>query len=252
MKNLKVVIRIALSTFFFILSFLLIRTWIEWMEWVEIAIIVAAIYLYTFALIGKWKDLSSLVKIRPVSIVFPVSILLILISVLLLTVQTQYFHIYWITGDDVFPSYKNGAYLAYSVIFSIFLAPIVEEVLFRRWLFQLFNKKLPSFASVFLVAVLFSIGHGDPLGAFIFSVVLSLVYLRYGTLVQCIWIHAVNNSLALLIGLLEDYRILPSLEHNIVPLLSQSPILVVTAILLSFLFLVYFIRLLLIKHSALS
>ena len=183
------------------------------------------------------------------SSVVPVAVFMFVLSILLLTIQSQWLHIYWLTGEDVFPSYENRIYLVYSLITTVVVAPIVEEIFFRRWLFQLFNKKLSVAMSVVLVAVIFSAGHSDPFGAFVFSIVLSLIWLRQGNLVQCIWIHVTNNALAVFFAVLEDYKLLPSLEYDVVPAISGHPVLLILGIVVSSLFLTYAVSRLLAKSN---
>jgi membrane protease YdiL (CAAX protease family) len=89
--------------------------------------------------------------------------------------------------------------LAWAVLIC-FLAPIVEEFFFRGFMFTVFARKLGVVWAVLLDGIVFGIGHApaDPiqliaLGAF--GMGLCLLYWRTKSIIPCMALHALNNSI---------------------------------------------------------
>ena len=89
------------------------------------------------------------------------------------------------------------------VLLIVFGAAISEEICFRGMLFGGLREKLPRYGAALIAAVLFGALHAltgvtavPPLIAFGF--VLALLYEKTGSIVPCIVLHMLNNSVALL------------------------------------------------------
>ena len=89
------------------------------------------------------------------------------------------------------------------VLLIVFAAPISEEICFRGMLFGGLREKLPRVAAALIAAVIFGGLHAltgitavPPLIAFGF--LLALLYEKTGSVVPCIVLHMLNNSVALL------------------------------------------------------
>lgn len=89
------------------------------------------------------------------------------------------------------------------VLLIVIAAPISEEICFRGMLFGGLREKLPRVAAALLAGVIFGALHAltgitavPPLIAFGF--LLALLYERTGSIVPCILLHMLNNSVALL------------------------------------------------------
>jgi membrane protease YdiL (CAAX protease family) len=82
------------------------------------------------------------------------------------------------------------------------LAPIAEEVFFRGLLFPVLRARWGVAVGVVATGVLFSLVHasGSPVEAlivlFVLGAGLCLLYLRTGSLLPCIGLHALNNAIA--------------------------------------------------------
>jgi membrane protease YdiL (CAAX protease family) len=82
------------------------------------------------------------------------------------------------------------------------LAPIAEEVFFRGLLFPVLRARWGVAVGVVVTGVLFSLVHasGSPVEAlivlFVLGAGLCLLYLRTGSLLPCIGLHALNNAIA--------------------------------------------------------
>ncbi|MGG0729457.1 CPBP family intramembrane glutamic endopeptidase [Bacillus paramycoides] len=108
----------------------------------------------------------------------------------------------WITPDFIMNALhepiidSTGGYL-YQVIMVVFIAPIIGEFVFRGFLLQRFAAKWGTGIAMVVVALLFACLHIDFLGAVVFSIVLSIVYIRTKSLLMPIAIHMLNNAFVL-------------------------------------------------------
>ena len=76
----------------------------------------------------------------------------------------------------------------------VFIAPIIGEFVFRGFLLQRFAAKWGTSIAMIAVALLFAMLHVDFLGAALFSIVLSIIYIRTKSLLMPIAIHMLNNA----------------------------------------------------------
>ncbi|PGO34276.1 CPBP family intramembrane metalloprotease [Bacillus cereus] len=108
----------------------------------------------------------------------------------------------WITPDFIMNALhepiidSTGGYV-YQFIMAVFIAPIVGEFVFRGFLLQRFAAKWGTSIAMVVVALLFACLHVDFLGAVVFSIVLSIVYIRTKSLLMPIAIHMLNNAFVL-------------------------------------------------------
>ncbi|MED0965246.1 type II CAAX endopeptidase family protein [Bacillus paramycoides] len=129
------------------------------------------------------------------------------IAIMLCTFSYGYLILYmysfaWITPDFIMNALhepiidSTGGYL-YQVIMVVFIAPIIGEFVFRGFLLQRFAAKWGTGIAMVVVALLFACLHIDFLGAVVFSIVLSIVYIRTKSLLMPIAIHMLNNAFVL-------------------------------------------------------
>lgn len=79
------------------------------------------------------------------------------------------------------------------------LGPILEELLFRGAATRALLKKYTPGKAIFISALIFGVFHINPvqvIGAFFIGLLLAWIYYRSGSLIPCILIHIVNNSLS--------------------------------------------------------
>jgi uncharacterized protein len=104
---------------------------------------------------------------------------------------------------------RSDAYLAASAIVVCVLAPIAEEIFFRAFCFTALRRTLGMLPGALLTGIIFGAIHlGGTEIEFIvplmvFGFFLCLLYVKTGSLLPCIVLHALNNSLAL--GVSEDW-----------------------------------------------
>lgn len=99
-----------------------------------------------------------------------------------------------------------------SFVSLVFLAPLTEEVLFRGYLLQRWSHKWGMMRAILLSSLFFGIIHPDILSAIVFGIVMCLIYLRSGSLIAAILMHATWNLMVWLWALYDvlskgpDYR----------------------------------------------
>ncbi len=84
------------------------------------------------------------------------------------------------------------------VISAVVLAPVVEEYIFRGILLSSWTVKWGATRAIIISSFIFAIFHIDPVGAFVAGVALCLIYFHTGSLLLVIFIHMINNGLAVI------------------------------------------------------
>lgn len=81
-------------------------------------------------------------------------------------------------------------------LIGVILAPIIEEFLFRGVILTRFTLKWGIKKAVLASSVIFGLLHADFIGAFIFALVMCILYIKTATLIIPIMAHMLNNMLA--------------------------------------------------------
>lgn len=97
---------------------------------------------------------------------------------------------------ETFPIPDTPWYIVFTIFTIAILAPVVEEFMFRGVLLKRMIGKTSVWGGILISSLLFGILHLDIIGAFLFGVVASLLYLRTNNLLLPILLHIINNSLA--------------------------------------------------------
>ena len=94
-----------------------------------------------------------------------------------------------------------GLYNGWLIFVIVIVAPVVEELLFRGIIFSRWANKWGARRAIIFSSLLFGVLHVEgTLGAFVFGVVMSLLYLRTRTLLIPIACHMLNNAIAVALG----------------------------------------------------
>lgn len=96
------------------------------------------------------------------------------------------------------PLPENPWYLAFTIISIAIIGPIAEEFIFRGVLLKRMMAKTSMWTGIIISSVLFGILHADIIGAAIFGVVASLLYIKTKNLLVPILLHIFNNSIAVI------------------------------------------------------
>ncbi|PFS98323.1 CPBP family intramembrane glutamic endopeptidase [Bacillus cereus] len=84
----------------------------------------------------------------------------------------------------------------FTFISACVLAPIMEEVIFRGFFLQRMAYKWGIKKAVIISSIIFGLGHFDVIGAFMFGVVMCLLYIKTQNIWTNIAVHALNNLIA--------------------------------------------------------
>lgn len=107
------------------------------------------------------------------------------------------------TGDPVVA--------AFATLTAVVLAPVVEEVVFRGYLLNLWLARYRKWFAVLASSLVFGAWHFDRAPfATVAGVIFALVYLKYHSLMLCMLLHALHNAL------------MHSVAHRLIPKERQS------------------------------
>ncbi len=96
------------------------------------------------------------------------------------------------------PLSQSPVYLVIEVAFLGVIGPIAEEFIFRGVLLNRLIRKTSMWGGILISSMLFGALHADILGAFLFGVVASLLFIKTRNLLVPILLHIFNNLLAVL------------------------------------------------------
>jgi membrane protease YdiL (CAAX protease family) len=102
-----------------------------------------------------------------------------------------------ISTNDNFVSSNNNIALIYSLISTLLIAPIVEELFYRKFLLdKLLEKNIPILA-IIVSSICFSIMHietpNNLIPTFISGIILGIIYLKTKKIGYCIMLHFIVN-----------------------------------------------------------
>lgn len=133
-----------------------------------------------------------------------------LCSVLFYAVTTFLFaHVFSLT-EEANAVVENGGSLTLlgELVLSVFLAPVLEELLFRYGFYNLLRRRLGSKSSVLVCTLVFAVIHGYSLQGFcmclVAGLVFLLIYIRSGNIWYSIFAHMTCNLAATVMNMLED------------------------------------------------
>ena len=104
---------------------------------------------------------------------------------------------------------KGGSHLELAMmgLLIIVIAPVCEEIAYRGTLYRFMNGKMPDWLAIVIPSALFSAFHANLYASvplFILGAALSLAYKRTGSLLTCILLHGLFNTVTF-IGLLNPH-----------------------------------------------
>ena len=101
--------------------------------------------------------------------------------------------------DVGFNSLTTSLDVLYAFLVIVIVAPIVEEVVFRGYLYGSLRPRLPWWGAAVIVSVLFGVVHGQlnvAIDTFFLSLVMCYLRERTGAIWSGIFVHALKNALA--------------------------------------------------------
>lgn len=103
------------------------------------------------------------------------------------------------------------AIIAVGVIMVIIL-PVIEEIIFRKFLLQLLTDKVGNMRGSIITAMLFaSVNsiHRGFIPVFILGLILNWVFMRSKSIWPCIWLHVINNAVIFTLEILLVKGVIP-------------------------------------------
>lgn len=99
----------------------------------------------------------------------------------------------------------------------VIAAPIVEELLFRGVMLHRFTFKWGLKKAILATSIIFGLLHADFIGAFVFGMVMCILYIKTGTIIIPIIAHMLNNLLAY------GMQMLSNINQQNTALVSSTP-----------------------------
>ena len=101
-------------------------------------------------------------------------------------------------------TYLSGGILLLYFLTIVILSPIIEEILFRGLFLRRFNKELGNVTlSILIASILFGFCHnfGGILGAILFGICVSILYIKSKNILVPIFAHFLNNLISFFIAI---------------------------------------------------
>lgn len=148
----------------------------------------------------RWSNFKQIASIKEILIVVATQIFLSIglsnlsLGFLASTNMTKALE----AANDTFGNPTTNKELVFFLISVMILAPLLEEIIFRKIVFKRLNLKLSFITSAVISSAIFGIGHEllAILGAIIFGVTCCVLYRKYNNLLVPIAVHFLNNLIA--------------------------------------------------------
>lgn len=148
----------------------------------------------------RWSNFKQIASIKEILIVVATQIFLSIglsnlsLGFLASTNMTKALE----AANDTFGNPTTNKELVFFLISVVILAPLLEEIIFRKIVFKRLNLKLSFITSAVISSAIFGIGHEllAILGAIVFGVTCCVLYRKYNNLLVPIAVHFVNNLIA--------------------------------------------------------
>ncbi len=103
----------------------------------------------------------------------------------------------WLETQNAHSESILNGYMWVAVIYTVIVAPICEELVFRGLILNELNGKIPKWSAIIGIAIIFGLIHSFPIGfiyAFSLGVLLGWLYHYTGSLTPCIIVHTFFNA----------------------------------------------------------
>lgn len=104
----------------------------------------------------------------------------------------------WFNLQNSQSSSLLGGSMAFAIIYTVLIAPVCEETIFRGLVLTIFDGKLPKWLGILISSLVFALIHLPSPIAFIYTLTLGVVlgFVRYRTksLVPCVLAHIIFNA----------------------------------------------------------
>ena len=172
-------------------------------------------WVYTvliFYFIYKTKDSFKYIK-SDIRDVFKLDNIKEILYVVVLNIFISYAFLY--LADYILDVFPSIAFFTKSVLFStifatIFISPVSEELIFRGLFLNRFKLIVPPIFAILLSSLIFASLHsyGNIFSAFIFSISISVLYLKSENIFIPIFAHFLNNLIAEMIFIFDSTHVI--------------------------------------------
>lgn len=172
-----------------------------------IAGVITLLIFWIVFLIRK-KKFTKEVCIRkiPVNGILPIAILAAGFNVITSVIITYFpWPQAWMDSYAANSSAIDGSLASW--ILAVFMAPVLEEIVFRGLMYTRLKKGLPVIAAAIVTSLAFGIAHGTIIWAiytFVFSMVLIWVFEKFQSLTACIVLHMAYNLAGMALSLIPE------------------------------------------------
>ncbi|WP_424493748.1 lysostaphin resistance A-like protein [Salinimicrobium sp. GXAS 041] len=174
------------------------------------ALVTARIVAYSTIFYFFWKPHLKKNLFRPKKID-----LFIILLLLLITLGTEFINRPFADLDRIFSHTPanfsfNGfsTYRIYTSITALFIAPVLEETFFRKFLLRKLLQENGFLMALFTTSLLFSLIHWEtPLNlipAFLFGIISGIIYLKTGRIIYSMLLHFLYNAFGLMLFIYAD------------------------------------------------
>lgn len=177
------------------------------MEMTFIAGLVTLLIFWVAFLIRK-KKFTKEVCIRkiPVNGIFPIAIMAAAFNVITTVIISFVpWPQEWMDSYVQNSSAIDGSLMAW--LTAVFMAPVLEEIVFRGLMYTRLKKGLPAIAAAIVTSLAFGIAHGTVIWAiytFIFSMILIWIFEKFQSLTACIVLHMAYNLSGMALSLIPE------------------------------------------------
>ena len=181
------------------------------------------IYIFIiFYFIFKLKDEILSVKVDIFEVFSPDTLKTVLIVVILnmfFSYGMLYFSDFILKADPSFNLFNS--FLTGSLIATILISPISEELIFRGVFLNRLQLAVPTIFAVLISSLLFAALHsfGSIFSAFVFGICIAILYLKTENIFVAMFTHFLNNLFAEIIVALDSDKILFT-NHSVVSAMS--------------------------------
>lgn len=149
--------------------------------------------------IPKWQEWpgTTLIAVGLIAFAFSSQVL---ITTPVLSSAPEYLQTHFLEAPailDYGPGWPAVALNVYAVVLVCVAAPVLEEVIFRGVMFRKWRLTMGAGKAALLSSAIFAVLHADVIGAFVFALIMVVVYSKSGTLWIPILCHAIHNLIAI-------------------------------------------------------
>jgi len=146
-----------------------------------------------FSPINFIKNYKNILIVIPTSIF--VICITILINMLILSIEQNF---------NEYGKIAQNGFSFFNIIIILILAPVFEELLIRGYILHRILYIMSPIKGIIIVSAIFSLLHGLPTipGAFIFSIIVIIVFMKTKSILYPILIHFINNLMGVFLSYL--------------------------------------------------